>query len=125
MDEVNVDTVDVRRELLELVQPTFLLAPVEPVAPVGDERAPARTERPREHDLSNDRGGAGVALPDHRRMRLNLPDATFCVEGRCVPVGRQGASSAAPGGAQGPRRRLPLTRGTRMFPIVFAVSNQI
>jgi len=37
VDEMNVETVDVRGELLELVQPTLLLAPVEPVTPVGDE----------------------------------------------------------------------------------------
>ena len=37
MDEVNVETVDVRLELIELVEPPLLRAPVERVAPVGDE----------------------------------------------------------------------------------------
>jgi hypothetical protein len=45
MDEVNVETVDVRLELIELVEPTLLRAPVERVAPVGDELLEIRQVR--------------------------------------------------------------------------------
>ena len=37
MDEVNGDAVDGRRELRKLIEPAFLLAPVERRPPVGDE----------------------------------------------------------------------------------------
>ena len=45
VDEVNVETVDVRLELIELIEPPLLRPPVERGAPVGDELLEVRQVR--------------------------------------------------------------------------------
>ena len=46
MDEMNGDAVDRRHELRKLIEPAFLLAPVERRLPVGDERFEIREVGP-------------------------------------------------------------------------------
>lgn len=56
MDEMNLQSVDARREVVELVQLPLLRAPVELVAPVGDQLLEVR-----------DIGAVGPALLERRR----------------------------------------------------------